>query len=55
MPTGLDIKVILINGLELAKFMFDFEVGISTDSTYVLKRIDNDFFDDDVGSDGSHE
>lgn len=53
--TGLDIKVILIDGPELAKFMFDFEVGISTESTYVVKRIDNDFFEDDAGSNGVHE
>jgi restriction system protein len=45
---GLDIKVILIDGQELAKFMFDFEVGISTESTYVVKRIDIDFFEDDA-------
>jgi len=53
--SGLDIKVILIDGQELAKFMFDFEVGISTESTYVVKRIDNDFFEDDAGSNGVHE
>ena len=43
---GLETKVILIDGPELAKFMFDYEVGISTESTYVVKRIDNDFFED---------
>jgi restriction system protein len=53
--TGLDIKVILIDGPELAKFMFDFEVGVSTESTYVVKHIDNDFFEDDAGSNGVHE
>lgn len=47
---GLETKVILIDGTELAKFMFDFEVGISTESTYVVKRIDNDFFEDDSNS-----
>lgn len=47
---GLETKVILIDGKELAKFMFDFEVGISTESTYVVKRIDNDFFEDDADS-----
>jgi len=46
---GLETKVILIDGQELAKFMFDYEVGISTESTYVVKRIDNDFFDEDTG------
>lgn len=47
---GLETKVILIDGQELAKFMFDYEVGISTESTYVIKRIDNDFFEDDGGT-----
>lgn len=46
---GLETKVILIDGTELAKFMFDFEVGISTESTYAVKRIDSDFFDEDTG------
>jgi hypothetical protein len=31
--------------------MFDYEVGMSTESTYVVKRIDNDFFEDEGGSD----
>ncbi len=53
--TGLDIKVILIDGADLAKFMFDFEVGISTESTYVVKHIDNDFFEDDAVSNGVHD
>lgn len=48
---GLETKVILIDGTELAKYMFDFGVGVSTESTYVVKRIDNDFFEDDAGGD----
>jgi restriction system protein len=47
---GLETKVILIDGEELVKFMFDYEVGIKTESTYVIKRIDNDFFEDDTAS-----
>lgn len=47
---GLETKVILIDGTELAKYMFDFGVGVSTESTYVVKRIDNDFFEEDAGS-----
>jgi len=49
--SSLETKVILIDGQELAKFMFDFGVGVSTESTYVVKRIDNDFFEDDAGGD----
>ncbi len=48
--SSLETKVILIDGTELASFMFDFEVGISTESTYVVKRVDNDFFEDDAAS-----
>jgi restriction system protein len=47
--TGLETKVILIDGLQLAKFMFDYGVGVSTESTYVVKRLDNDFFEDEGG------
>jgi len=50
---SLETKVILIDGTELARFMFDYEVGISTESTYVVKRIDNDFFEDDIGVDAT--
>ncbi len=47
--SSLETKVILIDGQQLAELMFDHEVGVSTESTYVVKRIDNDFFDDDAG------
>jgi hypothetical protein len=33
--------------------MFDYEVGISTESTYAVKRIDNDFFEDEGGTDAT--
>ena len=44
---GLETKVILIDGTQLAELMFDYGVGVSTDSTYLVKRIDLDFFEDD--------
>ena len=46
--SSLETKVILIDGAKLAELMFDHEVGVSTESTYVVKRIDNDFFEDDA-------
>jgi len=49
--SGLETKVILIDGPQLAELMFDYGVGISTESTYVVKRIDNDFFEDEGGGD----
>jgi restriction system protein len=44
---GLDTKVILIDGAQLAELMFDYEVGVSTISSYSVKRIDSDFFSDE--------
>ena len=40
------VKVRLIDGIELAKLMFDFDVGVSPVRTYTLKRIDTDFFEE---------
>jgi restriction system protein len=50
---SLETKVILINGQQLAELMFDYGVGVSTESTYVVKRIDNDFFEDEGGTDAT--
>lgn len=47
---GLETKVILINGARLAELMFDNDVGVSTESSYVVKRIDSDFFEDESGT-----
>jgi restriction system protein len=45
---GIETKVILIDGARLAELMFDYEVGVSTESSYVVKRVDLDFFEDEV-------
>lgn len=37
-------KVVLINGKRLADLMIDFDVGVTTVSSYHLKRIDSDYF-----------
>ena len=37
-------KVILIDGEQLADFMIDHGLGVSTFATYELKKIDNDYF-----------
>lgn len=44
---GIETKVVLIDGVQLASMMFDFGVGVSTASTYLVKRIDSDFFDEE--------
>ena len=43
---GLHQKIVLIDGQELAKFMIEYNVGVSTKKTYEVKRIDTDYFED---------
>lgn len=46
---GLDksVKVILINGKELAEYMYQYGIGVSQSKVIVLNRIDNDYFDEE--------
>ncbi len=37
-------RVILINGSELARYMIEHNVGVSTTKTYEIKRVDSDYF-----------
>jgi restriction system protein len=39
-------KAFLIDGRRLAELMIDFEVGVSTTTTYHVKRVDSDYFDE---------
>ena len=43
----IETKVILIGGTKLAELMIDHGVGVTTEATYELKRIDSDYFPDD--------
>ena len=38
------VKIILIDGLQLANFMIEYNVGVSTTQVYEIKRVDTDFF-----------
>ena len=38
-------KIVLIDGSRLAELMIEFSVAVATDTTYTVKRIDNDFFE----------
>lgn len=44
--TRIDTKVVLIDGKQLAGLMIDFDVGVSPAATYVVKRIDSDYFEE---------
>jgi restriction system protein len=39
-------KVILIDGVQLADYMIDYDLGVSTQRSFDLKRLDNDYFDE---------
>lgn len=41
---AIESKIILIGGEQLAQLMIDFGVGVATDATYELKRLDSDYF-----------
>lgn len=41
-------KVVLVDGTSLAKLMIEYNLGVSTDVTYRIKRIDSDFFTEDL-------
>ena len=38
-------KVVLVDGMTLAKFMIDYDLGVSTVSVYPIKKLDSDFFE----------
>jgi len=42
-------RIVLINGTQLAQLMIEHNVGVSTVETYEIKRIDSDYFIQDVG------
>lgn len=44
---SLENKVILIDGERLAELMYEYGLGVSTVSSYDIKRIDGEFFEED--------
>ena len=43
----IDSKIILMNGHQLAALMIEHNVGVSNAATYIVKRIDMDYFADE--------
>ena len=39
-------KVVLIDGGQLAGFMIELDLGVTTTKVYALKEVSNDFFDE---------
>lgn len=44
----IDSHIVLIDGESLSNYMIDFNVGVSVARSYQIKRIDEDFFDEDI-------
>lgn len=42
-----DTKIVLIDGEQLAEYMIDFNLGVTPQRSYEIKRIDNDYFEED--------
>jgi len=45
--TRIERKIVLIDGRRLAQLMIDHDIGVATARSYVLKRVDLDYFDED--------
>src|SRR5690606_25813637 len=43
---NIDTKVVLIDGRRLANLMIDFDVGVSISASYVVKKVDSDYFEE---------
>jgi restriction system protein len=41
----IDSRIVLIDGGRLSDLMFDYNVGVTPRTTYVVKQVDSDYFD----------
>ena len=44
---GLEMKMVLIDGRELASLMIDHGLGVTTKETYAIRHLDTDYFNED--------
>jgi restriction system protein len=42
---GIAMKVVPIDGLELTQLMIEHDLGVTTEHTYAIKRVDSDYFE----------
>ena len=45
--TQMDTKIVLIDGEKLSQYMIDYNLGVSVQSTYEVKKIDSDYFEEE--------
>ena len=43
----MDTKAVLIDGEKLAQYMIDYNLGVSVQNTYEIKKIDSDYFEEE--------
>lgn len=43
----MDAKIVLIDGEQLAQYMIDYNLGVSVQNTYEIKKIDFDYFEEE--------
>jgi restriction system protein len=42
-----ETKIVLIDGLQLAQLMIDYNLGVTVQHTYEIKKVDTDYFEED--------
>ena len=42
-----ETKIVLIDGEQLAQLMIDYNLGVSVSVNYEIKKIDNDYFEEE--------
>lgn len=47
LPNKASKKIVLIDGEQLAKYMIEYNVGVSVKKAYIIKKIDTDYFIDE--------
>jgi restriction system protein len=43
----MDAKIVLIDGEQLAQYMIDYNLGVSVQNVYEIKKMDSDYFEED--------
>lgn len=43
----MDTKIVLIDGEQLAQYMIDYNLGVSVQNIYEIKKVDSDYFEDE--------
>ena len=46
--TRIEKKIVLIDGEKLAELMIDYGIGVTNDVTYEIKRLDADYFEEEL-------